>query len=591
MQNFYHILGSKEFRLIIPCLLLAAHALQAETACFPIEDLRPGMRGLTYTVLQGDKIEPLQTEIMGVAKNYAGPGLDLIIAKLVDPKTELTGAVHGMSGSPLYIDGKLVGALSRGLVGFIKDGQCGFTPIRDMLNVAKMAAENPAPSVPPFTISTASLMDQFHQVKDLVEETYLSIPLAVSGLPVEVTDQLLEKYGLKACGMAAVSGGGTSLSDHAGSESLVPGAPLSVILMSGDISAAGTGTLTWRDQDKVLGFGHPMFGTGLSNWPMGTAEIITTIPSYDYPHKMANQGGIVGTVQQDRASAIYGQIGSLPPLASYRIEQTHNGVSQKTLKGQFVSDPMITPMLVASAIMQSLVSGGHLSREFSMEMKGELTFSGLPALKMEGLFSGEEEDLISAVIDQLQSVSMVMRQEWSKPQVTGLELALNTTEIQHVWHIEGLELERTKLEPGKKVEVTVELQQRYGERRQERFEVPLPEGLKEGSVMVRVAGAQTLDQQGFFQELQAIKEPAQLIDRLNHKRARNGLYLQLVTHSHGQIIAQYELPSLPDSVRSVMEPPDKSKGSIPLTERVWLETFHLFGGVVDGEEQVNLEIR
>ncbi|HEY8965958.1 MAG TPA: sporulation protein SpoOM, partial [Candidatus Methylacidiphilales bacterium] len=294
--------------LVLP--LAAPAQVPTPTRLIPTSEIKPGMHGVSYTVLQGSEIVPLDTEILGVAENALGPGYDLIIGKLVDPKSALVEAVHGMSGSPLYIDGRLAGALSRRLTQFEKDGHCGFTPIADMLRVegpdgkgtfASRAAKGEA-SEPPFSVE-GLLRGQIAGAVASPGFAALGVPLSVTGLSAELTGKVLKSFGMEASGWIPVSGGSRSEARLAKAE-LQPGSPVSAVLMTGDLAAAGTGTLTWRDGDRVLAFGHPMLGVGRSAWGLAPAEIITTIPSYLYPHKLANTGPVVGTIVQDRLSAV-----------------------------------------------------------------------------------------------------------------------------------------------------------------------------------------------------------------------------------------------------------------------------------------------
>lgn len=578
-------------RLGLSVVILLCFTKAQALEIFPVADLRPGMRGITHTVLQGSKIEPVETEVLGVAKNQIGPGLDLIICKLVDPKTALTGAVHGMSGSPLYIDGKIVGALSRRVMIFEKDGHCGFTPIADMLKVGERpsVASQPSRGAGPGTMAWLFPTDG-KAVK--VRAEYLSLPLSVSGLPGELLQQLLQRSGLASQGFVAAAGGGSSSSAALlGPETLQPGAPVAAVLMSGDISSAGTGTLTWREGNRVLGFGHPMLGVGSAGWPMGTAEIITTVPSYYTPFKMANQGQIVGTITQDRLSAIGGVVGQKPVMVPYRVERIHEGKSLKVLQGQMVTDAEMVPMLVGAALMSPLMRTDESSREFALQVEGELTFADLPALKISGTFAGKEFDLMTAVFDLLRPVAFVMGQDWTRPVISGLQLKLTTAERFKIWKVDRVELERMKLEPSETCQVRVTLQEVYGARRVESFALPLPESLKTGSVEVRVAGAAELDEAGFYRSLGAIQDARQLIERLNRQRSRQQLYVQLVTSASGQIIDQYELPSLPSSVQAVMQAGHQSERRYPLNEQVWLEDSRNLGGVVEGMARVRFEVK
>jgi SpoIVB peptidase S55 len=583
------------FRLLLlglGCVVAGGGIQAAEIPLFELSELRPGMRGMTRTVMQGTTIESIETEVLGVAKNALGPGKDLIIGKLIDPRTALTGAVHGMSGSPLYIDGKMVGALSRRIAAFEKDGHCGFTPIQDMLGVASSPRSSPMtakwwPGVRQMAAGDPTTLGKFSERME-----FLGVPLTVSGLTEKAMGQLLQWSGLQDQGWMVMAGGGSGAKKEGlGPEVLQPGSAVSAVLMTGDLAVAGTGTLTWREGNKVLGFGHPMLGVGQATWPMGTAEIITVVPSYMRPFKMANQSRIVGTITQDRLSAIYGEVGTLPVLAKYRVEREHEKKVLPVLQGELVSNRMVTPMLIGAALAGPLLNRDELNQEFSLEVQGVVKFRDLPDLTIAGRYGGEMANLMEAVFDLIRPVAVVFEQDWSTPEVTEVQLKLITREQAQVWDIEGARLLTPEVEAGNKVRCDVFLKERYGQRRTETVEMALPEGIKGGSVEVRISAAQNLDEASFFRGLRAVRNTGELIERLNQRRARDAYYVQLISGAQGEVIHQYELPALPPSVRVVMEAGNQTEGRVALAERVWAETKRPVDGVVHGSARGRFNVR
>jgi hypothetical protein len=575
---------------------LLAQGLSAQKIeYFPKENLKPGLRGITYTVLQGDKIEPVETEILGVAKDGIGPGNDMIIGRLIDPKTAVTGAVHGMSGSPLYIDGKMVGALSRRIAMFEKDGHCGFTPISDMLTVDRrvkqgVVAARQTPRVLPDLLKPVRAFFS----EQPVSSTHLAIPLAVTGLREKWAEALFGGSG-NIPALFQVVAGNASKVDAANiaeaGKKLQPGAPVAAVFMSGDVALAGTGTLTWREDNRILGFGHPMFGFGESAVPMATAEIVTTVPSYLRPYKMANVGPIVGTVSQDRLSAIGGIVGTLPAMGSYRVERTHNGEPRPALTGRFSAHPLLMPQIVGAALAAALLETDDASLKFSATVTGRLEFAGHPALELGGIYSGQDADVIMALMRMLEPVRLMYAQPWEEVAATSLALSIHTTEKQQVWGVESVQAGQKKVEPGSEVTVYVTLRERFGARTRQEFTLPVPESVKTGTFDVRVAGAEELDQAGQWPLLSTARDVDQLIRRLNQRRAGNRLYAQVLTQAPGQIVQAQEQPALPASVREVLSGANQTDKGVALTEKVWSETSAEIPGKVLGGGQLRFEIQ
>jgi hypothetical protein len=559
-------------------------------AYFPKEDLRPGMRGVTFTVLQGNRVEALQTEVLGVAKNWVGPGLDLIIARLVDPKTALTGAVHGMSGSPLFIDGRIVGALSRRIATFEKDGHCGFTPFEDMWKVGAALPQKPSEGF--LSDLTRRFWRQpISQLFRRQEDRFLGIPLSVPGLSPSVSQKILAKWGLDGGTLLPVASGGRGkLFAGADATNLEVGAPLAAVMMTGDIQIAGTGTLTWREGSRVLGFGHPMFGFGPSAIPMATAEVITTVPSYLLPYKVTNTGPIVGTITEDRLSAIGGAIGPVPRLATYQFRRVHEGIPLSTLRGALVVHPVLSPLLLELAIASVLEDTDALARTFTIEVSGEVHFRDLPPLRLQGLYSGQDGDLAGTVLAISRPLEIFFSQGWTEPLVENVDLSFVSKEKEEVWNLESVVAESSWCEPGSTLPVLLRLQKRYGPRIERRLEIPIPSAVPPGNLELRVLSGSALDRHLLDRTLPGLQRPEELIEQLNRRHRSDAFYVELVGASEGLVSAGVELPALPPSVRAVAQGAESPQKEA-LNEVVWAEEAVEVPGVAVGEASLSLAVR
>ena len=583
-------LGTLFLPLFWLCMPTRTPAAATQEPVFPKSELRPGMRGLTYTVLQGNKIEPLQTEILGVAKDFVGPGLDLIIAKLVDSKTVTTGAVHGMSGSPLYIDGKLVGALSRRIASFEKDGHCGFTPIEDMLRVEREPAPEPVRPLPTPLHDIWRLAGPLPLRGSMLRADYLGIPLSIGGLNPKMAARFLEALGFRGTPVLAVPGGGTTTIAGGGS-ALEPGASLAAVMMTGDINISGTGTLTWRNGNRVLAFGHPMFGFGRSDLPMAAAEVVTTVPSYETPYKLTNVGRVVGTILEDRLSAIGGEVGQMPKLASYRFERLHRGRPLPTLRGELVSHPLLTPLVVNLAMGQIVSATDSFGRTFTLSVDGTVRFRNLPSLHLRGLYSGEDGDLVSAIQDVVRPLQLLFQQPWVEPIVESIDLKTASTEEEENWEIERASVDNPRCPPGSTVWVQVVLQERHGRRLSRRIALDLPTGLHDQPVAIRVSSGRAIDLRSLLRKVSSAESAEELVALLNEQHPDDKLYVQAVTESAGLVSEASDLPALPPTIRTTLSPSTSSRKAEPWNELTWSEQSLAIPGVVNGEQLLRIEVR
>jgi hypothetical protein len=402
----------------------------------------------------------------------------------------------------------------------------------------------------------------------------LTVPLSVCGVSSDIFSHWLNRCGLGSM-MVTVPGGGSidpnDTKTLAAAMDIRPGSPLAAVFMSGDISLTGTGTCTWRSGDHVLGFGHPMFGFGASQLPMAGAQVVTTVPSFESPYKLTNTGPIIGTIFQDRISAIAGIVGNAPPLASYLIERTHEGERLPDLKGSFAPHPLLTPMLIGTAMESALSHSLENSRAMSVHMTGELTFANHAPLKLDGIFSGEDSTLPDLLANTLEPLEKLFGQTDERLVAKNLHVTFDTQERMKNWSVESVHTDTREVDPNGQINVTVEMREEYGAHTSQTFTLTLPENVKSGSVSIRVGGASELNEDRLNRDIDNAHTVDEMIALFNARRLQDRIYVQAVSTASGEVVENKEMPALPDSVRSVMEGNNSSIASVHIPEQVWLE--------------------
>lgn len=554
---------------------------------FPVERLQAGMRGTTRTVLQGTRIEELQTEILGVQKNALGPGRDLIIGRLIDPRTEKTGAVHGMSGSPLYIEGKLAGALSRRIANFEKDGHCGFTPASDMFDVERRRnSETVVPWESGRWISRTDFQSMGFQPASQSFGRLLGVPFPVPGWGADA-ERILGPLLASIPGFVPVDAP-TGSAVTGKKLALEGGSPLSVVLVDGDLSIAGTGTLTWTDGKRFMAFGHAMMGLGPTSLPVAPAEIITTIPSYYMPHKLANAGAVSGTMSQDRLSAISGTLGESPAMVPYRIVRSHNGEPRPALTGRMARHALLTPMLVTVLMRNCLVDQQDISEDFTLRISGRVALKGLESVPLDGLYSGTAAERTVALFDQIFPLVQLSRAFPKLVEIEGLELSIQSYEKDSTWEVMEVRPDRGRVRAGESIRLVTRLKNPSGKEHLVEQTLQIPEEVREGTVELRVSGGADLRQESVQDRMPARPEnPATLIRAMDVSFASDRLYAQLNLSQPGASTAGYVQSGLPGSI--ARQQAAASSTTRPFRRTV-AQNIQPMKGVVSGSAQISIKV-
>ncbi|MBP7149042.1 MAG: hypothetical protein KBD01_16055 [Acidobacteria bacterium] len=574
---------TRQFALLALLSFALAPARAAAPAAlepFPEEEVRPGLRGVVSTVLHGTAPEPLEVEILGVLDDGIGPGVDMILGRLLGEKANWSGVAAGMSGSPVIVDGKILGALSYSIGVMQKEPICGITPIRRMLALH----EYPGGTLPWVTADPQS--------------TWRPIPLAVSARGVAAG--LLERYTDIWDAIGALPRGNvmpaTAGDVDAGPEALVPGAPVAALLVWGDVQLGATGTVTWRDGDQLLAFGHPFLGIGRTRLPMAPAEIIWTVPSLIDSFKIARIGKPVGTVDQDRMTAIAGQLGAVPPGIPVAITVRRSGRPESKFQYYVARDPFLSPLL-ADLVLRITIGqaiGAERDEALRMNAKIELEDGASLALRLSapGGPQGSTDQVLGLELSR--NLAALARPPFPLPEVSAVDVELSSVEPDGAWAVKRAMPDRLVAWPGDTVRVFVDLTGPRGMKRRETLAVKVPQDAPAGTYALLAGSARGLagefGSQGEARRRTA-RDAADYLAALAESPPDDRLQATLARPAEGLVGQGREYPALPGSAHILLR---SRPGGTELYRTKYLPLASAYtdmGRTVVATARVSLEVR
>jgi hypothetical protein len=568
-------------------LALVAVSLPAAPPYYPLDQVKTGVEATGFTVWQGDKIEEFKVHIIGVLRNVIGPKRDLIIAKLEGGPLAETGVIAGMSGSPVYIDGQLVGAVSYSLGQFAKQPIAGITPIAEMIDAAMLDTPRPVgtrvrlempvtrESVSAALRASLSWARPFadrpgdvqafgpgidRQVATLLRP--IATPLNLGGLSPDLADMVGSAF--RDFGFLPIAGAAAAQAGGASSAPLRPGSAVGVNIVSGDFNMGATGTVTEVIGNRVYAFGHPFLSLGPIAFPMTKAYVHTLLPSLTSSMKIATLGDIVGTVQQDRATTIAGLTGDAPPTIPVKLSLESDRGYTKQFEFRIVNDQMLTPLFTYVSIVSTLTSYERETGAATFNMKGTMNVRSHGAIKFEDLFSGNGASL-NAAGSVMAPLTFLLDNDFEPIQIESVDLAIQSTEQPKTATIERVWLDGIRARAGRSVPLKVLMRTYRGEEVIHTVPLEIPPNAT-GSLSVMVSDGNRLAQW----ERREVRQPAeprsvpQLMRALNTTRKNNRLYVRLLAADAGAVVRGEPLASLPPSVLGVLEA-DRSTGDfVPL---------------------------
>jgi hypothetical protein len=584
-----------------------------------VNDIRPGMVGIGRTVFDGTHVEEFKANILGVLENIIGPHRNLILARLEGGPLAHTGVIAGMSGSPVYVDGKLIGAVSYALGSFSKEPIAGITPIAEMTDAASLATSRPAGArvQVDFPLTRDSLTSAFRRAlnwnrpfADRANDAQLTgispiaglpagqigtllrpiaTPLVMSGFDTEVGDLLggaFQDQGFVPSG----SGAGFHAGDMPYEGPLKPGDAVGVAFLTGDLQLGGTGTVTHIDGDHVYAFGHPMYNLGPTEFPMTRAYVYTVLPSLFSSMKLSTTGEVIGTFLQDRATTIAGRLGPGPKLIPLTLNLDSGRAPKRTFTFSVVNDQLFTPLMTYASILNT---AGSYERQFgsaTFQVRGTARLEKHEPITFDNIFSGEQAAMATAAYI-VGPITYLMGNHFEKVDLRSVDLTISTAEEPKTATLERIWIDDQRPRAGRTVPLKMLLRTYRGEDVLRTLPIEIPSNAS-GTLSLVVSDGARLGQA----EQRETRTPTQLrsvdqvIRSLNKGRRNNTLYVKLVGSDAGAIINGEPLSALPPSVLGVLEG-DRNGGTFsPLhgaTIGEWqLPTDHL----VNGSRSITLTI-
>ncbi|MFL6448373.1 MAG: hypothetical protein ACJ746_11880 [Bryobacteraceae bacterium] len=534
---------------------------------FPENQIKPGMKGIAWTVFEGKTPEPVPVEIIGISANMWGPRQDIIIAKL-SGKAARTNVAGGMSGSPVYIDGKLVGAISLRLSVFSPDAICGITPIRLMLEVNDFDQTRPSDRKTPNSIEHTSDSANASTVNGNPQMPVMSTiatPVTMSGFSEEAMRSFSPVFTQMGMPVAQGGVGGSLNSDKMAADwktSLRPGDSVAAVLVSGDMAMTGAGTVTYNDGKRVLAFGHPLFNLGPVNMPLAKEDIVTTLASSYTPTKMGNPSEVVGALRQDRHSAIGGELGATAQMIPVTMHVRSYDAADKVRKskdfhfGVFV-DQKWTPYLMMATLFNSISNLNDFSEEATYRLRGQLQVEGQHRIDLTTMQAPAGNQVPTPMLlagwwgDKFNRLYLNSNK---LPKLDSVDVSVDLLPERRIAQIESAWIADNKVTPGTEVPVKVFLKPYKGDRLERTVNVKIPAGLTRGEHQILFSDGETLSRfQNIASSLNRIEDIPQTVALLNDERKNNRVYVSLIESQPTVYSDEKVLPSLPASVLNVMQ--------------------------------------
>ncbi len=569
-------------------VLLTSH-LDADDSLFnpeeiiSLEEINIGDEGVWQTVVRGVELSTFPLKVLGIVDNFAGPGQPVIICEALDDLNRESGPVAGMSGSPVYIDGKLAGAYAYGYMWPKNQAIIGVTPIAQMLELlhrfephAQRFPKDSTYQEVRAPIPLEILKGDAQQLKNLLKSNkYYSNNQKMTLFSGGISEQTLKMFQeeIDAAGVSIVpqsASGNSSLGEISERQDylLEPGYPVAGVLMDGDFSFTGVGTVTWRQEDRLLGFGHSYFRRGAADIPMAGARIITTIQSLSKSFKLSSVGKVVGSIYQDRLTAIAGEVGRLVYRIPVTINLDHNG-HKKTYSGNLYEDKSMTPLLSSIGMLQVMNSSLEKELEQHYKMTFNINFKDYPEIKFTK-YGGSPEAAFKALVQYFQHITKIMNNPFTFPRLNGIQLDLevSTGLNSHVLH----EFRRIggPVEAGEEVRYEIQTMDSEGDVHSHYLEVPFDLNWQDETLEFLVCDApylKTLDQGVIRYDWDSFED---ILHYIGQEKPNNKIYVRIMRNQEGLRVQGQELMGLPPSVIEILASPNiAQKGQHTSFESLW----------------------
>ncbi|MCX6595147.1 MAG: hypothetical protein NTV70_02120 [Acidobacteria bacterium] len=554
--------------------LFAAVVLTGQTRIIPIGEIQPGQRGVGRTIFTGNKIEEFQVEVLGVLENI-GPRQNIILARLSGGPLEKTGVIAGMSGSPVWIDGRLAGAVALAFP-FSKEPIAGIRPIEEMLASGKATPPGPRAEA------------KFGEAR-LAE---VATPVSFSGFTARAIEQFAPEW--RKLGMTplqGISGQGAASKAGASNPPLEPGSMISVQLVSGDMQVGADGTVTAIEQDRVYAFGHRFLALGSAELPFSRSEVITVLPTLDVSFKVSATKEPLGTIRSDGNAAIVGTMGRRPATIPVKLS-VQGTAGLQTFRMEMIRTPALVPFLLQMVLFSAIDGSERTLGTSTVTITGELKLEdGLPPLKIKQAYAGDFNTPLLAAMSTAAPIANLLQGSSEALRVSEINLAVNSTEVRAQWQIDQISTSRREVHPGETIELAVALTSDKRER-VERVKYQVPAGAPAGPLTITVSDGTTANLAEARTMLSLSPRPAtQLLTQLNGLRTNGSAWVRISRPDPVYSLGGTEMPNIPAGLAMLAARGNPQPLLTPQGTRVAEFEIALGTAVVSGQKSMQIEVK
>jgi hypothetical protein len=565
-------------------------------ATFPLRDVKPGLKGVAYTIFEGDRVEKIDLEVIGVLHNAVGPKLDVILVRLLGDKVQQTGVVAGMSGSPVYFDGKLAGALALKLGNFTREAIGGVTPIDDMIEIEKPPVVSSSATAPSASIPTRVDVPEEFAARAAVGSGQFLVPIETPLVTSGLFPETLARFGkdFSVWGMTAMAGGSAAASPD--DAKLQPGDMVGIDLIEGDLSISSGCTVTTVVGDQILACGHPLFGFGSVQMPLSRAHVIMTLSSAQASTKIISTGGTIGTLTQDRQTAVMGTLGAGPAMIPLDVT-LDTPAEQKKYHFRVIESPQLTPTLVATAAYNGIVGSPAYGEGTTLQLDGTIALKGHTPVQLEDLFAPTDQTTPAAfyvATEVMADFSRIYSNPYELPQIDHIDLHVKSLTEKRWATIDNAWVEHSEVRPGEALSVKVLLRPYRGTPFIQEIPVIIPAQTTRGSLQLVVSGADFLNRN--VQSLAATSQGQlpgleELIQLTNRERHNDRVYATLLQSTPTMLVEDKELPNVPISAINVLDQRQNSGNArllLQSTAGEWSVEMHQ---VIAGQRMLTITVK
>lgn len=583
------------------CLASASLAVAQDNATtIPLDQIHEGMKGTALTVFQGVKPESMDVEVLGVLRNVNGPKGDIILVRLHGTKPEYTGVVAGMSGSPVYFDGKLAGALAFRIGEFSKEPIAGVTPIAEMLEIDALDRR---PAAAPLRVTGA---DPTGKTPTSGPGSNVSLPSADYGnylKPIDApfvfngfSDSTLQRYAdqFKNAGIVPVMGTGSS-SDRKQPEPIEAGSAVSAVLVRGDMDIAATCTVTYVDPQRLLACGHPLLQFGEVDLPMTKATVVATLPSPLNAFKIVNTTETVGAFVQDRQAGILGVMGHEPKMIPVTVT-LRGGPAPKEFHYEVLNNARLSPLAMMATVFNALHGTNEYGEDITYRMNGVLSVKGYPDVTMRNMFAPLDNGQPAAALAAASigdRFGRIYSNPYDAPDVQGVKLDFDLVRERRSARLETSRTDVTEARPGDRITVETVIRPYRGERLVRQIAIRIPTSASKGPLRILVSDGDTIDR--MHRGTPTMNRGlglAPTISLLNKERSNDRVYVSLFDSDPEAMVADKIMPTLPLSVMNVMDNMRGTQDMVVLNESSVSEaSTDPLDYVVSGAQMLTINIK